>query len=225
MQSPYSVVDTSNYCTKRDTDLDDPEYFGCNGCSGIQRVYTNLRVIFEHSPTIFEAIMTGGPLPEHVSFFTPESNDPHRRLTVEFIVDRGVTHELVRHRVLSFSQESTRYCNYSSGQFGSELTFIEPFFFATDEESRIWQYYEWQAACEVAESSYLRLIELGASPQEARSVLPNSLKSNLVMTGNLNQWRAFFKLRTPSDAHPQMREVAIPLYEEMRTLYPCITLD
>jgi len=140
----------------------------------------------------------------------------HQAITVKFVCDRGVSHEIVRHRIASFAQESTRYCNYSNDKFGSEITVIEPFFFDKDSE----EYKVWWACCATAEVDYLRLLRLGRSPQEARSVLPNSLKTEIVVTMNVREWRHFFKLRCASTAHPQMRELAIPLFEEMKELLP-----
>ena len=131
----------------------------------------------------------------------------HVSLTVRFIVDRGVSHELVRHRMASFAQESTRYCNYSADKFGNELTFIKPCFW--DEHSPY--YATWKWACEVAEESYLRLLANGATPEQARSVLPNSLKTEVIMTANVREWRHFLNLRavgTTGKPHPQMAEVA-----------------
>lgn len=140
----------------------------------------------------------------------------HQAITVKFVCDRGVSHEIVRHRIASFAQESTRYCNYSNDKFGSEITVIKPFFFDEDSE----EYKVWWACCATAEVDYLRLLRLGRSPQEARSVLPNSLKTEIVVTMNVREWRHFFKLRCASTAHPQMRELAIPLFEEMKELLP-----
>lgn len=133
----------------------------------------------------------------------------HHAETVRFIVDRGISHELVRHRTASPSQESTRYCNYSNGSFGGELTVIKPCFF--DEHSSL--YDTWQIAMKQSEDLYFELITGGATAQEARSVLPNSLKTEVVMTSVLADWAHFFNLRTSSAAHPQMREIAIPLQE------------
>ena len=114
----------------------------------------------------------------------------HNAISVRFICDRGVSHELVRHRLASFGQESTRYCNYSKNKFGNELTFIKPCFW--EKESN--EYIVWRFAMGYAESMYLNLIQQGAKPQEARSVLPNSLKTEIVMTMNIREWRHFFSL-------------------------------
>lgn len=135
-----------------------------------------------------------------------ESVIEHEKITAFFVVDRGVTHEIVRHRIASYSQESTRYCNYNKDKFGNEITVIEPFFYLDDDG----KYGIWKTACETAEASYMKLVKL-SSPQAARSVLPNSLKAEIAITYNLREWRHFFSLRCSKDAHPQMQQVAIPL--------------
>lgn len=145
----------------------------------------------------------------------------HQSITVKFIVDRGVSHEIVRHRLAAYCQESTRYCNYSKDGFGNEITVIEPCFW--DENSP--QMKAWEAAMDEAQTHYLALLEMGATPQEARSVLPNSLKTEVVMTANIREWRHFFKLRTAPAAHPQMREVAIALLTEFQRLIPIVFND
>jgi len=150
-----------------------------------------------------------------------ESVIEHEKITAVIICDRGVTHELVRHRIASYSQESTRYCNYSRDKFGEELTFIRPFFWNGDTE----KYNVWLTAMETAEKAYLQLIKLGATPQEARSVLPNSLKTEIVVTMNLREWRHFFRLRTASDSHPQMLEVARPMLDRFKELVPVVFDD
>lgn len=151
----------------------------------------------------------------------------HQSITVKFIVDRGVSHEIVRHRIAAYCQESTRYCNYSGDKFGNEITVILPCFFDTGmgTASNSLVYEEWKIACERAERSYFKLLDMGATPQEARSVLPNSLKTEVVATYNLREWRHFFKLRCASAAHPQMREVTIPLLEGLKQLIPVVFDD
>ena len=135
-----------------------------------------------------------------------------KRVCVHFICDRGILAEFTRHRVFSFSAESTRYCNYSKNKFGNEVTFIEPCW-STTEPIRD-GFSEFRTALVEAENHYLFLIENGWSPQQARAVLPNSLKTELVMTGFVSDWKHFFGLRCDSAAHPQARELAIPLREE-----------
>lgn len=145
----------------------------------------------------------------------------HEYVTVRVVCDRGVTHEIVRHRLASYTQESTRYCNYAKGKFGSELTVIKPCFWNENDE----KYLVWKEAIQHSEDSYNKLINLGVSPQEARSILPNSLKTEIVMTMNLREWRHFFKLRTSEGAHPQMREIAIPMLKEFQSKIPIIFND
>lgn len=150
-----------------------------------------------------------------------ESVLEHVSITVKFICDRGVSHEIVRHRIASYSQESTRYCNYSNEQFGSEITVIKPCFLARDTPG----YFKWWLACKQAEEAYFDLLDYGCSPQEARAVLPNSLKTEVVMTANLREWRHFLRLRTSTAAHPQMREVACMLLEKMKAKVPVVFDD
>lgn len=150
-----------------------------------------------------------------------ESVLEHEKLTVRIICDRGVTHELVRHRIASYSQESTRYCNYSLNKYENELTFIRPFFWNDDPE----KFRIWEEAMAAAERSYLELTARGATPQEARSVLPNSLKTEIVATMDLREWRHFFKLRVAPAAHPQMREVAVPLLKAFQEAVPVVFED
>lgn len=154
-----------------------------------------------------------------------ESVIEHYNITVRVICDRGVTHEIVRHRMASYTQESTRYCNYSVGKFGGEITVIKPCFWISGSEIDQKKYEIWEGAMKAAEKAYLELINFGAPPQEARSVLPNSLKTEIVMTMNLREWRHFFKLRTSNAAHPQMREIACPLLDEFKKQVPVIFDD
>lgn len=150
-----------------------------------------------------------------------ESVIEHEKLSVRIICDRGVTHEIVRHRIASYSQESTRYCNYSKNKFGNELTFIKPCFWAEDSVA----YSLWKKQMQSTETCYLALIEAGATPEQARSILPNSLKTEIIVTMNLREWRHFFQLRTSKRAHPQMREIAIPLLQQMQELLPPVFED
>lgn len=145
----------------------------------------------------------------------------HVSITVKVICDRGISHEWVRHRVASYAQESTRYCNYSKDKFEKEITVIEPLFFKNDK----YKYFCWKEACEWCESYYFFLLENGSTPQEARSVLPNSLKTELICTMNLREWRHFLKLRTAKAAHPQIREITIPLLKALQREIPIIFDD
>lgn len=143
----------------------------------------------------------------------------HLRQTVRFIVDRGVSHEFVRHRVMSFAQESTRYCNYSQDRFGREITVIEPCYLVPHTEP----YDLWKRDCMCHETAYFTLLNMGLQPQETRAVLPQSTKTELVMTGTLGMWNHFFDLRArqvTGPAHPQAVEVAAPLMGEMTVQFP-----
>lgn len=147
-----------------------------------------------------------------------ESVIEHASITVRVICDRGVSHEIVRHRLGAYSQESTRYCDYRKA---GEIVVIEPcFWIAGGPKYQIWKY-----AMENSEAAYNELIGMGATPQEARSVLPNSLKTEIDITYNLREWRHFFKLRCSKRAHPQMREITIPLLNEFKKLIPVIFDD
>ena len=157
----------------------------------------------------------------------------HSSLSVKFVVDRGVSHELVRHRIASFAQESTRYVNYSLEKFGNEINVIDirdginldnkMKNMDSDTISAIMS--EWCLAMEDAEKHYMKMIELGATPQIARSVLPNSTKTEITITANYREWRNFFKLRVPNTAHPQMREVTISLLKELKRRLPIVFDD
>lgn len=147
-----------------------------------------------------------------------ESVIEHEKISVKMVCDRGVTHEIVRHRVASYSQESTRYCNYQKDKFGNELTFIKPVFWKEDSP----EYALWKESMQQIEDQYMKLIDMGASAQEARSILPNSLKTEIVVTMNLREWRHFFRLRTAGAAHPQIREIAGMVLEEFRRQIPVV---
>ena len=157
----------------------------------------------------------------------------HSSLSVRFTVDRGVSHELVRHRIASFAQESTRYVNYSLDKFGNEINVIN-IRDGIDLDNKMKNMdssiidailREWFSAMKDAEKHYMKMIELGATPQIARSVLPNSTKTEITITTNYREWRNFFKLRVPVTAHPQMREVTIPLLKELKNRLPIIFDD
>lgn len=148
----------------------------------------------------------------------------HATISVRIICDRGVSHELVRHRLASYSQESTRYCNYSKGKFGNEITVIEPCFW----EENSPEYQMWKKACEFSETMYMDLLNEGATPQQARSVLPNSLKTEIVVTMNIRNWRHFFEMRylgVAGTPHPQMVEVAEKAFDLLCSQYPAFFED
>ena len=154
-------------------------------------------------------------------------------IVVKFVCDRGVSHEIVRHRIASYAQESTRYCNYSKSKFKNSITFIIPCWLNLTEAEYNIDYLligkeledEWLRAMKQSELHYLRFIENGWKPEQARSVLPNSLKTEICVKMDLTEWRHFFKLRTAKAAHPQMRELTIPLLKEFQSKIPIIFDD
>lgn len=155
----------------------------------------------------------------------------HSQLSVLFTCDRGVANELVRHRIASFAQESTRYCNYSKEKFGGELSFIRPFYIELTESDKNLNGVEytpgvaWLDACGNAELHYNGMLALGMRPEQARCVLPLCLKTEIVVTANYREWRNIFKLRTPVAAHPQMRELMCPLLKELQSKIPVVFDD
>lgn len=150
-----------------------------------------------------------------------ESCLEHYSFSVKFITDRAIHNEFVRHRIASFSAESSRYCNYSNNKFSNEITVIKPLFF----KEGTYEFYAWKEAVCNCEKVYMDLILNGCKPEEARTVLPLSLKTETVMTANLREWRHFFKLRTSPFAHPQMRQITIPLLEELKSKIPIVFDD
>lgn len=150
-----------------------------------------------------------------------ESVLEHEKISVRVICDRGVSHEIVRHRIASYSQESTRYCDYSKDKFDGSLTFIKPCFWNEDDL----EFQKWLKMMQTVEDTYLDLISDGATAQEARSILPNSLKTEIVVTMNLREWRHFFKLRTSKRAHPQMVEISKMILIKFKELVPVIFDD
>lgn len=149
----------------------------------------------------------------------------HASMTVRFITDRGVSHELVRHRLCSFTQESTRYCDYSKDKFKKSLSFIEPHWWNTNytTEEELFKQLAWLTAIGQCEENYFQMIKQGFSAQDARDVLINAIKTEIVVTANFREWRHIFQLRAiEKAAHPQMRALMIPLYNDMREVYPAI---
>lgn len=192
-----------------------------NGIKELQFIEQAARTCYKSENWITEDGESAKALVKRLISSGHEAMLEHSMLSVRFVVDRGISHEIVRHRLFSFAQESTRYCNYSKGKFGSELTFIEPCFWDVKDYNMI----TWLAVCSYAETAYFNLLEEGATPQEARTVLPNSLATEIVVTGNYREWRHFLKLRTDAAAHPQMRQVTIPLLKELQERIPIIFDD
>lgn len=150
-----------------------------------------------------------------------ESVLEHEKLTVKFVTDRATANQIVRHRLASYSQESTRYCNYTLPKFGQEITVIRPVF--SDNKQA---YNAWYSACERAERSYFVLMSLpGITPEHARSVLPHSLKTELFMTANIREWRHVLKLRASSSTHPETRRLMIPLLLYLKKALPPLFSD
>jgi thymidylate synthase (FAD) len=162
----------------------------------------------------------------------------HGYITVDFVCDRGVSHEEVRHRLQAISQESTRYCNYSKDKYGNEIAVIDPFFFSKDEEKvevttpgedyfsvKMNKFDIWLWAMQQIEWAYLSLIAMGATAQEARSVLPNSLKTELRCSANVREWRHILKIRTEKGVHPQMAEMMVPLLYQFKATWPVLFED
>lgn len=150
-----------------------------------------------------------------------ESVIEHVSITFKIICDRGISHEIVRHRLASYSQTSTRYCDYSGDKFGGELTFIKPCFWSENDEN----YLLWRETMATLEKNYLEMRKAGAPPEQARSILPNSLMTEIFMTANLREWRHFLKLRTSKRAHPQMREIALKIFDILNEKLPVIFSD
>jgi len=168
----------------------------------------------------------------------------HVNITVRFVCDRGISHELVRHRLASYSQESSRYCDYSGDKFGKEITVIKPLWYSdnlkgqwtnlsnppdNDENNRMGDYEKltdteklWLAAVRASEFYYFTLLEHGERPEQARSALPNSLKTEIVMTANLREWKHVFRMRCQKAAHPQIREIMLPLLKELHDKIPVV---
>lgn len=146
-------------------------------------------------------------------------------ITVKFTHNRGFTHELVRHRLCSFAQESTRYCNYSADKFGNEITVIRPYWYRAEDEDERFEDATWYNAMTDIEKRYFNLLSLGLQPQAARGILPNDLKTEINVKANLREWRAIFTLRCAPAAHPDMRRVMIPLLQELKNMIPIIFDD
>lgn len=169
-------------------------------------VIRNYPIFFSEYQDYVPAIVVNDELiPIKVSHLLPEERKVHQDVTVKFVCDRGVSHEIVRHRVASFAQESTRYCNYGQDKFGNEITVVRPSWCKSDTQA----YKSWEKGCKNAEKQYFDLIDKhNCVPQEARSVLPNSLKTEIIVTMNLDGWNHFFGLRCAPDAQPDMQEAA-----------------
>lgn len=176
------------------------------------------KITAESAPKFVEMLVSRGH----------EAMIEHINLTIKFITNRGVTHEMVRHRVASYAQESTRYVNYSKDKHGSGINVLDiatGFYYDLTNPNDLLKYKVWQEAMSNAETSYLTLLKLGATPQEARDVLPISTKTEINMTCNLREWRHFIKLRASKYAHPEIRMLAIQVYDEFMKYLPEVFKD
>lgn len=239
----YAMLEHGTLYLKMSFDLPLVDFFLYNKYSFVNDNYdssgrhwayitTNLRVCIENHIDL-----------ENLKWYMVEPGEFHeKRVTVHFTCDRGVSHEFVRHRVFSFAQESTRYCNYQKGKFNSEITYIIPTWlhsgvpdgrvefknpgymisrglymepWVTENEKEV----EFFKALEACEDAYLKMVGMGCLPQEARQVLPNALKTELVITGFIRDWKHFFELRAlgiTGKPHPDAKALAFPLYEEFQ---------
>ena len=232
--------------------MDDISPFGIHELEKIEKC---ARVCYKSEDKILDQAESAKKLIKNLIKNGHEAMLEHSCLTVKFICDRGVSHELVRHRMASFAQESTRWCNYSQDKFGNEITVIEPVEFeglddawkedvskslycaisgCEDENvikdyinapTRYQIYAQWYVSLFEAGDSYAVMLDKGVTPQMARSVLPNSLKTEIVVTANYREWRHIFQLRTAKDAHPEMRRLMVPLLKDLKERIPVIFDD
>ncbi len=189
-----------------------------NGAAILRKIEQIGRLCYKSEDRI-----AAGTAPQFVKMLIARGHEAmieHVGFSVHFVTDRGVSHELVRHRPASYAQESTRYCNYANEKFGNHITFVAPPF-----EPKTWQYAIWQETMAAAEAAYFELIKSGAKPEQARAALPNSLKTEIVVTANLREWRHILRLRTAADAHPQMRQLMRPLLTELKVRIPVVFDD
>ena len=192
------------------------------GIKELQQIERVARVCYKSEDKITQ---DGESAKKLVGFLIKQEHEAmleHSQLSVLFTCDRGVANELVRHRIASFAQESTRYCNYAGEKFGGELTFVKPSYLSEYTP----EYDAWEDACLEAKNSYLFMVnDRKLRPEQARCVLPLCLKTEIVVTANYREWRNIFKLRTPVAAHPQMRELMCPLLLEVQKKIPVVFDD
>lgn len=192
-----------------------------NGQHELKRLEICARVCYKSEDKITEDGESAKALVKRLIDSGHEAMLEHGTITVRFICDRAVSHELVRHRMASFAQESQRYCNYSLDKFGRDITFILPYWL--DEEDL--GYSDWERSCREAEQTYFRLLDYGYSPQQARMVLPNCTKTEIIVTANFREWRHILKLRTAPDAHPDMQRLMRRLLTELKERIPVLFDD
>ena len=179
------------------------------------------RTAYKSEDNISDDISSAKRFVNMIVKFGHESVLEHSLLTVRFTCDRGVSHEIVRHRMAAYTQESTRFCNYASGKFGRGITFVAP---STLKKDSI-EYFEWYQACDEAEKNYIACVQLNMKPEQARAVLPMSVKTEVVMSANYREWRHFIKLRCAKTAHPDIRKLALELLCELQLRIPVVFDD
>ena len=199
------------------------------GIKELQQIERVARVCYKSENKI---VPDGSSAKKLVGFLVKQGHEAmleHSQLSVLFTCDRAIANELVRHRIASFAQESTRYCNYAGEKFGGELSFIKPYWIpqvygdVSSDDIQAWN--EWYDACAETEKQYLNMLHDGMRPEQARCVLPLCLKTEIVVTANYREWRNIFKLRAPVAAHPQMRELMCPLLLELQKKIPVVFDD
>ena len=196
------------------------------GIKELQQIERVARICYKSEDKI---VPDGSSAKKLVGFLIKQEHEAmleHSQLSVLFTCDRAIANELVRHRIASFAQESSRYCNYAGEKFDRELSFIKPYYLQesgtpTEEDA----YAQWYSTCRTEEHRYIKMIALGMRPEQARCVLPLCLKTEIVVTANYREWRNIFKLRTPVAAHPQMRELMCPLLLELQKKIPVVFDD
>lgn len=193
----------------------------CSGIDEIKQVERAARVCYRSEDKITDDGSSAKELIKKLIDLNHDAMLEHSSLTVRFVCDRAIANELTRHRMAAFAQESTRYCNYSNGKFGGQIHVICP----SELQEGTVEYDMWHLACISCEKMYFGMLDRGCTPQIARSVLPLSLKTVLVVTANYREWRHILKLRTDKHAHPDMRELMIPLLKELQGRIPIIFDD
>lgn len=217
------ITDISSSLLSVETGLDGIEYTETViGAYELKQLEKIARVCYKSEDKISSDLSSAKKLIKNLISNGHEAMLEHGYLSVKFICDRAISHELVRHRLASFVQESQRYCNYSKDKFGGEITFIQPWWM--DEEDDI-GYSTWKKNCLHAEKAYFDMLKLGYSPQQARGVLPNCTKTEIVVTANYREWRHILRLRTTSNAHPDMINMMDGLLTNLKRMIPIIFDD
>ena len=217
------LTDISNVLVEKDVNIPGVSYSEYeSGALELKHIERIARTCYKSEDKITASTTSARKLISNLIKNGHEAMLEHGYLTVKFICDRAVSHELVRHRIASFAQESQRYCNYSLDKFDGNITFIQPWWM--DEEDDI-GYSVWKQSCLQAEKAYFDLLNMGYSPQQARMVLPNCTKTEIVITANYREWRHILKLRCAKEAHPDMRYMMCLLRDKLQEKLPVIFDD